>query len=168
MSNTNMYALGSKRLATIEMEMFDHLENKAIPPKELKKKFHRRASQKTIDTIIDESVFFDIDTTTGNAEIKVSTHDAVITYDFIYQGADENVSIKIDGKAGGVGTGKTLTGIKLYGPRYRLKAYITASEPGRIWTFTPTAIRVEGDNRKMKPLFEKESRNKHIDNPTFL
>ncbi|WP_103068154.1 hypothetical protein [Aquimarina sediminis] len=167
MSNTNTYALGSKRLATIEMEMFNHLENKTIPPKELKKKFNRRASQKTIDTIIEKSVFFNINHT-GDAEIKVSSHDATITYDFTYQGADHNVSIKIDGKSGSVGSGKVLKGIRLYGPRYRLKAYVTASEPGRIWTFTPTSIEVEGDQRVMNPREEKGNRNKHIDNPTNL
>lgn len=166
MSTNNQYDLGSKKLDSIEGEIFEYLKKNPIKPEKLKEKFYRRASQKTINDIIDRSLFFGINND-GDAEITVSSHNATITYDFTYQGADHNASIKIDGKQGSVGTGKTLSGIKLYGPFYRLTAYVIAGEPGRKWTFKPTRIISEGDNRKMSPRKEEGTRNEHIDNPTY-
>jgi hypothetical protein len=134
----------SKRIARLEQEMFELLDNANKPIKldNLKKNFDKRASLTTTKSIIYNSSRLTLNGI--NAELAPYTY-ADITYTI----AGGNISsVALDGKPGNIVT-DTIFGVRLFGPAFEFELRITQKGVAN-FTFTTSAIRVvTGGNRSL-------------------
>ncbi|WP_405206398.1 hypothetical protein [Aquimarina sp. LLG6339-5] len=144
--------LGNKRLQSIEVQVHTYLRGQTMTTKRIKDAFDGLASKKTIHQVVSNSPFFMIEGPDHQVTpLENQTHKATITYDFSYDGDEDNIELTIGTKEGKVGTGEEVTNAVLNGLDYKLRIKVSPTAMGLgNWKLDIKSIEVKDEGNKHK------------------